>query len=54
MRTRSSLTTFECIAVALVVLALWMVLAGEITAPTVLMGLAVAIPAAAWARLLNG
>jgi hypothetical protein len=31
-----------------------LVLAGEVTAPAVLMGLAVAIPAAAWTRLLDG
>jgi len=52
MRVRSS--TFECIALGLAVLALWGLLAGEFTLPSLASGCTVALAAAAWGRLIDG
>jgi len=43
----------ECIAVAAMVFALWAILAGERAATPLAMGLAVAVAAGSWARLLD-
>jgi len=49
----SGSSTLECIAVAAMVFALWAVLAGERAATPLAMGLAVAVAAGSWARLLD-
>ena len=54
MRRWTPSSTLPCVVLVFVVLVLWSVLAGEISVPSIVTGLAVAIAAAAWSPLVDG